>query len=49
MAGAIVSQINSICIQSIVSSLIYFLFFLESNQVILAYEIIEKKTTSGMV
>lgn len=46
MVNTIVSQINSICIQSIASPLN---FFLESNQVILAYEIIEKKTTSGIV
>ena len=48
MANTIVFEINAICIQSIVVPLNFF-FFLESNQVILAHEIIEKKTTSGMV
>lgn len=45
MVNTIVSKINSTCIQSIVSPV----NFWESNQVILAYENIEKKITSGMV
>lgn len=47
MTETILFQINSIWIQSIVSPLNLFIFFGGggSNQVTLAYEIIEKKTT----